>query len=445
MRCPPTILFALLLVASPAAAERLQGGYVAADPDLTIGLEPHEVTYNTVYLNGCFNPGDCDIRYGQEDSSTNRSSIAEGTLSEFAYGQVTWDAVVECVRKTYEPFGVVITDEDPGAAPHWEAMVAGYPEEIGMEGAGGVSPWRNCRLIDTAITFSFANIYQGSVDNICWTASQEIAHAFGLDHQFLCEDPMTYRQDCPDRKFFHNVEAPCGEWSTRSCECPGSGQNSFQRITDVFGPGTIEEPTVVIEAPTDGTVVAEGFPVVVEVGGEVPVTRVEVYVNGVMQQVMDSPPYEVEMPRDMSDGRMKVEVRAYNAYQAVGKKVVTVVQNQPCAAAADCADGETCVDGRCVVGPGEDGGLGETCEGNHACVSGMCGTSDEGKFCAETCEVGARGCPDGFGCLEVDGAGLCWKGYDDRGGGGCAAGGRGGLVSLALALALMLVRRRRAP
>ena len=40
------------------------------------------------------------------------------------------------------------------------------------------------------------------------------------------------------------------------------------------------------------------------------------------------------------------------------------------------ADGETCVDGRCVAGPGTAGRLGESCASNEDCVSGLCGADE---------------------------------------------------------------------
>jgi hypothetical protein len=138
---------------------------------------------------------------------------------------------VSCVAALYQPFGVVVTDVDPGSAPHFEAIVAGAPGEIGASGIGGVSPFA-CGVIDNAITYSFANIY-GSVQDICDTVAQESAHAFGLEHEYLCEDPMTYLTGC-GAKVFQDVDAPCGELAPRDCECGGPTQNSFQVLTDVF-------------------------------------------------------------------------------------------------------------------------------------------------------------------------------------------------------------------
>ena len=82
------------------------------------------------------------------------------------------------------------------------------------------------------------------MNNICWTAAQETAHALGLDHEYVfsdgtsaCNDPMTYRMDCGGQKFFRNKAAQCGEVGVRTCRCGGS-QNSHVKIRGVFGDGT---------------------------------------------------------------------------------------------------------------------------------------------------------------------------------------------------------------
>jgi hypothetical protein len=446
------LALALGLVPATASAEptrpvtRPVTGYQWVDGSEAKILEPSELTYNTIYLNGCFEDGDCTFTRGYNDSRANRSSIGQGTVSKFAFGTVAWDAVVECVKKNYEPFNVVITDQDPGDAPHFEAVVGGFPAEIGMsDGVGGVSPF-SCGIIDNAITYSFANIYGGSVDDICWTVSQETAHAYGLEHQALCEDPMTYDYNCSSRKWFHNVDVQCGEYESnpRNCECGTSAtQNSFQAITKVFGEGTVETPTLAITTPAEGDKVQDAFIVNSEFTATVPMMSVGFYINNRLIEEKTNPPFAFIAPQGLSDGRMKLELRGTNVY---GKKVVSevnVVKGAPCEEASDCADTETCVDGRCVLGPGQPGGLGEACTSNGQCDSDLCGMAEEGQFCAEQCEVGAGGCPDGFGCLETGDMGVCWKGYDD--GGGCRTSGGSSLpLGLGLGLALLWVRRRRA-
>jgi hypothetical protein len=455
---------ALVIAAGPAHAgiARPQGTYAYVDPGQASILEPAAVRTKIIYLNGCWEAGDCDIRYGFEDSRQNHSSQWSGDVGAFEHGTVAWDAVVECVKETYAPFGVVVTDEDPGDTPHFEAVVGGRSSDLGLDGdpqattvtlgIAPFDPWE-CGIIDNAISFTFANMgaFRGSVPEICSTVAQETAHTFGLEHEALCSDPMTYGRDpenplvdpCPERKYFTNVDADCGEYvvDPRACSCGSPTQNSFAAITAIFGEGTVEEPTVSIESPADGAELDHGWVVNATVVGEVAMSEVALVINGRVLDRRTEPPYAFIVPRELSDGRMHTEVRATNVYGRTSSAVIDVVQGAPCGAPSDCAEHETCVDGRCVLGPGQPGGLGEVCQGDGECDSDLCGRSDDGQFCAETCVIGAGGCPEGFGCAPLGEDGVCWKGVDD---GGCAVGGGGvgglGLVGL---LGLLASRRRR--
>lgn len=458
LSCAPLVGTALAADDDPtgeAPTAKPRGTYVVADPDLVDVVEPTSHTSNLIYLNGCFNPGDCDLTRGAESSINNSSSILQNGAAQippFNAGPVAWDAVVQCVRETYAPFNIEITDQDPGNQSHFEAIVAGSPQDAGFpNGVGGVAPF-SCGVINNAITYSFANIYGGDIDQICWTVAQETAHAWGLDHELLCEDPMTYLNDCAPRKVFTDVDAPCGEFSARSCMCPGPNtQNSYRRIVEHFGPGQPTPPTVSITHPAEGASVDAGFPIRANAEDDIRVARVEFYINGQYIGAADTSPWVFNAPVDLSDGRMTVEVKAIDNYDFSATDSVEVVQGEPCGSADDCrGDGETCVDGRCVPGPGSPGGLGEECGSNPDCASNLCGEGADGRFCAERCELGAGGCPSGFGCLDVGGYGVCWAGHDDGSGGGCYGCRAGsddsgwplGLVGLAVGA---LVFRRRRP
>jgi hypothetical protein len=441
------LVLATLLASSSALADRPRGTYIVTDPDVS-ALGPGGPTSNVIYLNRCA-PGDCDFTSSQiEDAVTNQSSILgqNGTLSPFAAGDTAWAAVVECVQKAYAPFDVVVTDQDPSPTPHFEAVVGGTPDQLGFpENVAGVAPF-NCGVINNAITYSFANVFQDSVPHICWTVAQETAHAFGLDHEFLCEDPMTYLDTCGPEKWFRNVDAPCGEFEERGCMCGGTTQNSFTFIADVFGPGNNEPPTVQITAPQDGASVSKGFPVTATASDDIEIARVELWINNQMIQSADSEPYSFTVPANLSDGVQKVEVRAFDIYDVNSTAEIEVTQGAPCQSADQCQGSNTCVDGRCVLGPGAPGGLGEICTQNTQCASGQCGDDGTAKYCAEECEVGAGGCPDGFGCRQAGASAVCWPGYDE--GGGCQAGASRGSQLAAIALAMLAVvigagRRRR--
>jgi len=251
-----------------------------------------------IYLNRC--SGTCTI-HGTEndDARQNNSGIPEQgdhIISEYeAYvgGQrvtgtaadAEWNAVVKCMKEVYSPYGVTVTDQKPVGVSYTMAVIAGKSSEaLGAMGQGilGIAPMR-CAPLDNVISFSFANDHANGerVNNICWTAAQETAHAFGLDHEYVfsdgtsaCNDPMTYRFDCGGQKFFRNKAAQCGEMSARTCSCGGS-QNSHIKIRAVFGEGTslIPAPTCTIMNPTMGSV-SNGAVVTATSGSQRGVARV---------------------------------------------------------------------------------------------------------------------------------------------------------------------------
>jgi hypothetical protein len=452
-----TALLSLVLVALPLSAEaeenRPRGMYVPYGPPPGMVLpdtapdtvvESHRS--NIIFLNRC--KGNCSITAGYpDDSRINKSSIPRSgtrTLSEFAYGDNTWNAIVACVREMYEPFNIEITDQDPGSSvEHFEAMVAGSPGEVGMpNGVGGVSPF-SCGIINNYITYSFANIYGGSVQQICEVVAQETAHAFGLEHEAYCPDPMTYDYGCGAKRF-RDYDAPCGEYEDqpRSCDCGGATQNSVAEMMGHFGPSVPTPPTVAITAPADGSQVEPGFVVRIEAEDNVSVERAELWVNGVMSLSLSTKPFVFNAPETTSQGTVAVEVRVYDNRGDMGSDSIQVILGEPCGGSSDCESGEVCIEGRCVDGPDADGGLGQTCESGADCTSNVCGEDGAGnKYCTETCTMS---CPGGFQCLSAGDNNVCWPGGDE--GGGCSAGGgQGSLASFLLALMFggFILRRRR--
>jgi MYXO-CTERM domain-containing protein len=173
------------------------------------------------------------------------------------------------VSDLFSRFNVVITDVEPTSGDYVEAVVAGTPNEIGMPwGVGGVAPFDpySCGVIPDAIVYAFAGVYidpgySGGERSLCETTAQEIAHAFGLDHELLCEDPMTYLDGC-GAKEFQDVYAACGEFEERECSCNRASQNSVQEMFEKLGategyeppppPNDLEAPKVALLSPEDG-------------------------------------------------------------------------------------------------------------------------------------------------------------------------------------------------
>jgi hypothetical protein len=231
----------------------------------------------TVYLNmdgGIFSPG------APNDSRTNVASVTKLPVQvpRWDVPEAERAALLECVSDLFAPFGLTITDQDPGNAPHLEAVVGEDPTALGqLSTVAGVSPFlTNCGVIDNSIVFVFPLIVGNDPRRLCETTAQEIAHSFGLDHEYLCQDPMTYLTACGDKEFLFQ-DSVCGEFEQRDCKC-GRSQNSARMLLDRLGRG--DGPAVWMNAPSSGDLLAAGFPVQAVINH--PPDALQLYVDGVL-------------------------------------------------------------------------------------------------------------------------------------------------------------------
>jgi hypothetical protein len=421
---------------------------------------PEAIQSHTLFLNRC--PGGCTITSGNESAVNNTSSIqgnGVSNYSEFSYGEARWQQVLQCVRETYAPFNVNVVDTRPTSGVYWMTIVAGTSSQFGglQQGVLGVSPYSfQCPapLQNNTITFAFVNdpFADNDVNEMCWIIAQETAHSFGLDHEALRNDPMTYIDigSLPaERHEFKNQVAACGAYQANDdgCACPGSTQNSYARILGIFGPSAPTPPVVEITNPNDGAQVDPGFQVATTVSDSNGITQVELFIDDESIDVLTIAPYIFSTPDNLGDGTHRVTVTATDGQGTPGSATVDVIIGAPCETPGDCAeqgDNLTCVGGRCVPGEGAEGGLGSECTEDAECYSGLCQGSNEGSFCVESCELGSDDCPGGFGCIAGGDGGICWPGAG--GGGGCLSADHETPtlpIALGIALGALMIRRRR--
>jgi hypothetical protein len=462
----------------------LTGPRLAVPTPLEMFAAPHAQIAGTLYLERC--KGGCVVSTGANDARAMSSSIPQSpgthTIVEYRNGagqtgaqaDPEWNALVKCMQEVYSPFNVTVTDVKPATASYHMAIVAGVPENIGYgSDILGVAPLASdCSPQDNVISFSFANAHPQSettarVNNLCWTAAQESAHAFGLDHQYefiadkrsSCSDPMTYRVDCGGQKYFRNASASCGEFQTRQCRC-GGNQNSHLKLLSVFDASTreplIQRPTAALTLPkaTDTTL---GSTVAAEAGSRRGVAKVELFINGFKWAEARGAPfgqngqanpstYAISVPPGLPNSIVDVMVRACDDIGGCTESAtVTVTRGAACTSAATCAKGQKCEEGRCFWDPPK-GELGDSCEYPQFCTSGICrGTADR-QICTQDCIPNvADSCPSDFACIPTDpNSGICFFGDD----GGCCSTSRGGVpwapaAFAALTLALLVRPRRR--
>ncbi|HTE54218.1 MAG TPA: hypothetical protein VK698_25360 [Kofleriaceae bacterium] len=339
------------------ANERARTVTVEVEPDAPAGRSDRAARPVTVFLNsegGIYTPGE------PNDSIANVTSAPDLPVSIGAWAGSAdeREALLACVADLFSPFDVLVVDQDPGTAPHIEAVIGGYPSQFGREAdVGGLSPLRtDCGVIDGSIVFAFPTVVGGD-RKLCEVVAQEVAHSFGLDHELLCEDPMTYLGGCGDKEFQFR-ESVCGETEPRDCECSRT-QNSARDLLDRLGRG--ERPALWLAQPSSGDVLAAGFPV------QAVVTRapdaLDLHVDGA---VVDSvSPAEVSGPYQLVDfdtgdrlrpGTHQVRVVAhFGGEERQVEATVEVVREE----------------GRAVVGDGCAAGGGEAPGGAIALLVGL--------------------------------------------------------------------------
>ena len=442
-----------LVSTQTASAEPMRGTYVHSAPDEP--LQPgggNPILFINRY-GGTYTPG-------FNNAVTNRSNIINSTrtIPPFDQGDAAWEVLMDCVRYQFAPFDILVTDVDPSPADHIESVVGGDPSDIGRSDIGGIAPMTNdCSPYDSAVTFNFAEVYGSDMEQLCFTITQESGHAYGMDHQMLCEDPMTYLLGC-EWKSFKDQWAQCGEYGARGCRCGGSQQNSWDHMEGWFGltPDTAN-PTVNITYPADNGYAKIGFKLTGTATDDLAVARVDFYMDGALIDEARIGPYEFATLQNIELGEHTVELRAYDVYDKVASDLATVMitadGNPPeCFTDTECSDGKICYNLQCW----DDlpiGGLGETCTSNAQCESRQCGSDGASMVCTESCSD-EQPCPEGFDCVAAGGdASVCWP---SSGGGGAGGGGGGGCAavepssSTAMALfalmgliAIMTPRRRR--
>ncbi|MCE9574953.1 MAG: hypothetical protein K8W52_17520 [Deltaproteobacteria bacterium] len=355
-------------------------------------------TILVLYLNkngGTYSPAN------ENDSRTNASTIPQqaSVIAPWNVSAAGWQQVVDCVKAEFAPFNIQVTDVDPGNVPHIESVIAGSPGDVQMpNNVGGVSPFTiDCQTIPNSIVYTFANIYGTNYQTVCEVAAQEIAHSFGLDHEYLASDPMTYL-DYNGHKTFQNTSSQCGEYQARLCGLVDQGyascranQNSVALLTErigAAGPADAVAPQVAISSPSNGATVHSGFAVAVSASDNVAVTKVELYIDGALVDTKTAAPYAFTAPTTLALGSHSIETRGYDTANMTNSTVTVQL----------------------AAGGGGNG------------------------------TGGGNGSGGGGGSGSGDGTGGTDDGYIT---GGCAAGGGGSPMLLLGLAALGLVRRRR--
>lgn len=234
-------LFVLTALGEVAAArpERFAAGDDMAELPSVMALRNDPATPRrgvTLYLNK--NGG--TVTSGWDDAANGVSSVAmnaDGGVAQvpaWAGSSRAWKQVVACVRDRFAPFQVDVVTDRPGGDGFTMIMVGGRPSMFGYPtSVSGVAPYTG-DVVRGAVGYVFSANIDEDVDTTCVSIVHEAGHTFGLDHQYLCEDPMSYLWGCGEKRF-RDVDAACGEDGERTCGNGEASQNSYRLLAAHVG------------------------------------------------------------------------------------------------------------------------------------------------------------------------------------------------------------------
>jgi MYXO-CTERM domain-containing protein len=285
------------------------------------------LNYNTVTLSP-----------GTNDSRTNRSTIAaqQTTLQGWTASATTKAATTACMKELFAPFDVVVTDvEPPSTSNYIEAIFGGSPTQLGLPtNVAGVSPFTtNCSIIENSIVFTFTQVLPENARLACEIMAQEVAHSYGLDHELLASDPMTYL-DFNGNRAFQNQTVSCGEFSARSCGINGSvcraNQNSVTLLTERLGtrgtPGDTVAPDLSITFPQNNATVPPGFKVDFNATDNIGVTQASLFIDGVASGSVTVAPFEFTTPDTLTEGAHTIRVDVTDGANSKSQEITVTVQ-----------------------------------------------------------------------------------------------------------------------
>ncbi|MDQ3296213.1 MAG: Ig-like domain-containing protein [Myxococcota bacterium] len=286
------------------------GGDLGSAPTMTAARAKSRVVY--------LNRNGVTITPGANDSRVNRSSVTtqQASIDPWVVSSTTWTDTVTCLREIFAPFDITFTETDPGNVAHLEAVFGGSPAQLGLPPrVAGVSPFStSCAIVEHSMVFTFTKIIPQDARMICEIQAQEIAHSYGLDHELLASDPMTYLS-YNGKRSFQNQDAACGETSARPCGVGATScratQNSFALLTERLGAAGAadrEAPVVAITAPRDGARLAAGFEVSATADDDVGITLAQLVIDGVATASLTAPPWKFATPAMLDGGSHEISI-----------------------------------------------------------------------------------------------------------------------------------------
>ncbi|MFV8749756.1 Ig-like domain-containing protein [Nannocystaceae bacterium ST9] len=418
---------------SPGEIDRLSLPFTPQEQ----GIEPTQLpevpvdapTYIFVNMDGT------NLTWTGGDNSTQDSSVIayqynfDGPYPAYGGTAAQRQSVMDAVEADWAPFNMIVTSTRPVGNNYTMCMTGPANQPFGNN-VLGIAPLdcQNANPNNIVFAFHSANQLGGGLgaNTQATTISQEVAHAYGVEHVTATSDIMNPYNAGGNPSFTNNCIAiddngmgiVCGAQHQQFCAA--GQQNSYMELMEMFGASDPDNtpPSVSVTYPSDGATFGTGddFVITCAANDNQGVASVALWINGDNMGTKAAAPYEWDVV-NIPAGDYDIYCIALDEWDNQAMSAVVSI---------GVADGG---------GTGESGGSTSTTSGDTGADTGGDTSGDTGAGTSDGSadEVGDEGgLPPGFG---LD---------DDDSGCACTSDGR---VSPSLwllgLLGLPLLRRRR--
>jgi MYXO-CTERM domain-containing protein len=262
-----------------------------------------------------------------DDATRNITRMSELAHALDGYGGTATqrEAILQAVRGDWDAYNVVVTDRRPASGDYVMNHVGpNRPDDMGSKILGIAHLDCGDKMMRNDVSFAFHHAGDGhQPSSVAMTISQEVAHAFGLEHVDDPNDIMFPARGAADPSFVdgcspvvpaEGIGIACTEQHIESCGASDM-QNSHAELMMLLGPARTDDvpPTVSIGDGMEALAVPMGdeFRLAITADDDVLVDHVVLYLDG--EKVADdtTAPFGWKMS-DIEAGEYEFYVEAFD-------------------------------------------------------------------------------------------------------------------------------------